>query len=145
MTPPHRIPILPGWWFWGRCEDTSEGIAGGPFGLCTHRLYYLVFLAQKADRDPCDCHRWWLPRGHDPGKRGYTPDVIVVQHGKPVRRNFRHEEMAVCSEMGLLPDFGKSIQLPTGQTVTVEFLPDKPGEYEFACQMGMRRGKLIVE
>jgi len=25
------------------------------------------------------------------------------------------------------------------------FLPDKPGEYEFACQMGMLRGKLIVE
>jgi plastocyanin domain-containing protein len=29
--------------------------------------------------------------------------------------------------------------------VAVEFLPDKPGEYEFACQMGMLRGKLIVE
>jgi len=69
----------------------------------------------------------------------------VVQHGKPVRCNFRHEEMAVCSEMVLLPDFGKSIQLPTGQTVAVAFLPDKPGEYEFACQMGMLRGKLMVE
>ena len=69
----------------------------------------------------------------------------MVQHGKPVRRNFRREETAVCSEMVLLPDFGKSIPLPTGQTVAVEFLPDKPGEYEFACQMGMLRGKLIVE
>jgi plastocyanin domain-containing protein len=29
--------------------------------------------------------------------------------------------------------------------VPVEFLPQKPGEYEFACQMGMLRGKLIVE
>jgi plastocyanin domain-containing protein len=47
--------------------------------------------------------------------------------------------------MVLLPDFGKSIPLPTGKTVAVEFLPDKPGEYEFACQMGMLRGKLIVE
>jgi len=27
----------------------------------------------------------------------------------------------------------------------VEFLPGEPGEYEFACQMGMFRGKLIVE
>ena len=78
-------------------------------------------------------------------KGGYTPDVIVVEHGKPVRLNFRREETAACSEMVLFPDFNKSAHLPTGETVPVEFLPDKPGEYEFACQMGMLRGKLIVE
>ena len=27
----------------------------------------------------------------------------------------------------------------------VEFTPDEPGEYAFACAMGMFRGKLIVE
>ena len=78
-------------------------------------------------------------------KGGYTPDVIVVQHGKPVRLNFRREETAACSEMVLFPDFDKSVRLPTGETVAIEFLPEKPGEYEFACQMGMLRGKLIVE
>lgn len=78
-------------------------------------------------------------------KGGYTPDVIVVQHGKPVRLNFRREETAACSEMVVFGDFGKSVKLPTGETVPVEFLPDKPGEYEFTCQMGMLRGKLVVE
>lgn len=78
-------------------------------------------------------------------KGGYTPDVVVVQHGKPVRLNFRREETASCSEKVLLPDFDKSADLPTGETVAVEFLPETPGEYEFACQMGMFRGKLIVE
>lgn len=78
-------------------------------------------------------------------KGGYTPNAIVVQHGRPVRLNFRREETASCSEMVLLPDFNKSARLPTGATVPIEFLPDKPGEYEFACQMGMLRGKLIVE
>ena len=78
-------------------------------------------------------------------KGGYTPDVIVVEHGKPVRLNFRREETAACSEMVLFPDFNKSVHLPEGEVVPVEFLPDKPGEYEFACQMGMLRGKLIVE
>ena len=78
-------------------------------------------------------------------KGGYTPDVIVVQHGKPVRFNFRREETAACSEMVVFNDFGKSAHLPTGETVPVEFLPEKPGEYEFTCQMGMLRGKLIVE
>src|SRR5436305_1713467 len=62
-------------------------------------------------------------------KGGYTPDVIVVQHGRPVRLNFVRAESAACSEMALLPDFNKSARLPEGATVPVEFLPDKPGEY----------------
>lgn len=78
-------------------------------------------------------------------KGGYTPDVLVVQHGKSVRFNFRREETAACSEMVVFNDFGKSAYLPTGETVPIEFLPEKPGEYEFTCQMGMLRGKLIVE
>ena len=78
-------------------------------------------------------------------KGGYTPNAIVVERGKPVRLNFRREESDACSEMVILGDFGKSAKLPTGEIVPVEFLPDKPGEYEFSCQMGMLRGKLIVE
>ncbi len=78
-------------------------------------------------------------------KGGYTPDVIVVEAGKPVRLNFVRQESASCSEMVLLPAFNKSANLPEGQTVPLEFLPKEPGEYEFACQMGMFRGKLIVE
>lgn len=78
-------------------------------------------------------------------KGGYTPDLVVVERGKPVRLNFRREETASCSEMVMLPDFEKSAQLPTGETVAVEFVPMEPGEYEFACQMGMFRGRLIVE
>ncbi len=78
-------------------------------------------------------------------KGGYTPDVIVVEHGKPVRLNFRREESAACSEMVVLADFGKSAKLPEGEIVPIEFLPEQPGEYEFTCQMGMLRGKLVVE
>ncbi len=58
---------------------------------------------------------------------------------------FTREETVACSEMVIFNDFGKSAHLPTGETVPVEFLPEKPGEYEFTCQMGMLRGKLIVE
>ena len=78
-------------------------------------------------------------------KGGYTPDVIVVEKGKPVRLNFVRAESASCSEMVLFPDFGKSAKLPEGETVSVEFMPSQPGEFEFQCQMGMLRGKLIVE
>ncbi len=78
-------------------------------------------------------------------KGGYTPDVILVERGKPVRLNFLRAESASCSEMVLFPDFNKSAHLPEGETVAVELMPDKVGEYEFQCQMGMLRGKLVVE
>ena len=78
-------------------------------------------------------------------KGGYTPDTIIVRHGKPVRLNFRREETASCSEKVIFADFNKSADLPTGETVPVEFVPDTPGEYDFACAMGMFRGKLVVE
>lgn len=78
-------------------------------------------------------------------KGGYTPDTIIVQRGKPVRLNFRREETATCSEKVIFADFGKSADLPTGEVVAVEFVAEKAGEYEFTCQMGMLKGKLIVE
>ena len=78
-------------------------------------------------------------------KGGYTPDVIIVEKGRPVRLNFVRTEAAACSEMVLLPDFQKSAILPEGETVAVEFLPDRVGEFAFQCQMGMLRGKIIAE
>ncbi|MBX3063315.1 MAG: cupredoxin domain-containing protein [Anaerolineae bacterium] len=78
-------------------------------------------------------------------KGGYTPDVIVVEKGKPVRLNFLRTESAGCSEMVLFPDFNKSANLPEGETVAIELMPSKAGEYQFQCQMGMLRGKLVVE
>ena len=47
--------------------------------------------------------------------------------------------------MVLFPDFNKGAKPPTGKTVAIKLLPDAPGLYEFACQMGLLRGKLIVE
>ncbi len=78
-------------------------------------------------------------------KGGYTPDVIVVEAGKPVRLTFVRQESASCSDTVLLPAFNKSAKLPDGETVPIEFLPRERGEFEFACPMGMFRGTLIVE
>lgn len=78
-------------------------------------------------------------------KGGYTPDIIVVKAGQLLRMRFTRQESSSCSEMVLFPDFNQSAKLPEGQEVTVEFTPEKPGEYGFQCLMGMLRGKLIVE
>lgn len=78
-------------------------------------------------------------------KGGYTPDIIVVKAKQPVRLRFTRQESSSCSEMVLFPDFDQSAKLPEGQEVTVDLTPEKAGEYGFQCQMGMIRGKLIVE
>ena len=78
-------------------------------------------------------------------KGGYSPDVIVVEAGKPVRLNFHRQETALCSEQVIFPDFNKQATLTPYQTVALQFTPEKPGEYGFQCGMGMLRGKLIVQ
>ena len=78
-------------------------------------------------------------------KGGYTPDTIVVERGRPVRLVFRREESALCSERVVLPGFDKSTLLPEGEEVAVEFVPQEAGEFPFTCQMGMLRGRIVVE
>ena len=78
-------------------------------------------------------------------KGGYSPDVIVVDRGRPVRLNFRREETSSCSEQVVLGDFGIARDLPAFKTTPVEFTPDKSGEFPFTCGMNMLHGKLIVQ
>jgi len=77
-------------------------------------------------------------------KGAYSPDVIVVEHGTPVRLTFLRQETAACSEEVVFSDFARRAQLPEGELVPVDFTPEHPGEYEFTCGMGMLRGKLVV-
>ena len=77
-------------------------------------------------------------------KGGYTPDVIQLRADTPSRLNFRREESAACTEMVVFPDFDRAAQLPEGETVAVDLPPAEPGEYQFSCQMGMVRGRLVV-
>ena len=76
---------------------------------------------------------------------GYSPNVIVVREGVPVRLNFYRDETAACSEQVVFGDFGIARDLPAFKTTPVEFVPDKTGEFTFTCGMNMLRGKLIVE
>lgn len=76
---------------------------------------------------------------------GYSPDVIVVREGLPVRLNFYRDETASCSEDVIFSDFRIARRLPAYTTTPVEFTPDKAGEFTFTCGMNMLRGKLIVQ
>ena len=78
-------------------------------------------------------------------KGAYSPDVIVVKQGVPVRLNFYRDETSPCSEEVILSDFRIARKLPAFQTTSIEFTPDKAGEFPFTCGMNMLHGKLIVE
>lgn len=78
-------------------------------------------------------------------KGGYSPDVIVVKEGVPVKLDFYRDESASCTEQVIFGDFGIARDLPAFKTTSIEFTPDKAGEFVFACGMNMVRGKLIVE
>ena len=78
-------------------------------------------------------------------KGGYSPDMVVVRAGRPVRLNFYRDETASCSEEVIFSDFGIAKRLPAFKTTSVEFTPEKPGEYTFTCGMNMMRGKVLVE
>jgi plastocyanin domain-containing protein len=78
-------------------------------------------------------------------KGGYSPDVIVVRQGVPVRLDFYRDETASCSEQVVFGDFGIARDLPAFQTTPIELMPARAGEFTFTCGMNMMRGKLVVE
>lgn len=78
-------------------------------------------------------------------KGGYSPDLIVVKQNRPVRLDFYRDETASCSEEVIFGDFGIARPLPAFTTTSIEFTPQKSGEFTFTCGMNMLRGKLVVE
>jgi plastocyanin domain-containing protein len=78
-------------------------------------------------------------------KGGYSPDVIVVKRGVPVKLEFFRDETSSCSDQVILGDFGIARDLPAFKTTAIEFIPDKVGEFSFTCGMNMLHGKLVVE
>jgi plastocyanin domain-containing protein len=75
---------------------------------------------------------------------GYSPGVVQVKSGRPVRLVFDRRDSGSCSEEVVFPDFGVRRFLPTGEKTVVEIIPPKAGRYDFACGMSMLRGSIIA-
>lgn len=75
----------------------------------------------------------------------YDPPVIRVPAGKPLTLRFIRKDASPCAEKVIFNGLDISADLPLGKPYELSFTPEKAGEYEFACQMAMYRGKLIVE
>jgi len=75
---------------------------------------------------------------------GYSPDLVQVVRGIPVRLEFDRQEAGDCSSRLVLPEFKVNQVLPAFQRTSVEFVPGEVGTFGFACGMNMLRGRLIV-
>ena len=76
---------------------------------------------------------------------GYSPNLIRVREGVPLRITFDRQESGECTSRVLFPDFAVNASLPAYERTTVELLPDRTGEFDFACGMNMVHGTLVVE
>ena len=76
---------------------------------------------------------------------GYSPSVVRVKAGRPVRLVFDRRDKGACSDEVVFPDFSVRRFTPTGVKTTIEVTPPKEGRYEFTCGMGMHRGALVAE
>ena len=75
-------------------------------------------------------------------KGGYSPQLIQVQAGRPVKLVFDRQESGECSSHVVFNDFNIDKTLPAFQTSTVQLTPPKAGDYPFACGMNMLHGML---
>jgi P-type Cu+ transporter len=78
-------------------------------------------------------------------KGGYSPDLVRVKAGTPVRLIFDRQDNSGCTERVVFPDFNLGRSLAAFAKTPVEFTPTEPGEYGWACGMNMLHGKVIVE
>ncbi len=75
----------------------------------------------------------------------YQPSQINVPVGKDSTLKFIRKDPSPCASAVLIDDLGVSEDLPTDQPKPITIHPERPGDYEFTCQMRMYRGVIHAE
>jgi P-type Cu+ transporter len=76
---------------------------------------------------------------------GYSPDLVRVRQGVPLRIVFDRQESGECTSRVVFADFAVNRPLPAFAQTAVQLVPDRAGEFGFACGMNMIHGTLVVE
>lgn len=75
----------------------------------------------------------------------YQPSNIEAKINHPITLRFIRADASPCAETVVFQSLNISKQLPLHEPVDLSLNIKKAGEYEFTCQMGMYRGKLLVK
>lgn len=76
--------------------------------------------------------------------KGYTPNLITVKSGEPVKLNLKSSDAFSCAAAFRIPSLGIVKNLQPNGVESVEFTPKNPGKIAFACSMGMYTGVINV-
>lgn len=74
----------------------------------------------------------------------YDPPSVRVPVGQAVTLRFLREDPNPCAERVSFDDLGINTELALGRPTDVTLRVERPGEYTFACDMGMYRGRLLA-
>lgn len=75
----------------------------------------------------------------------YDPSIIKAKKGQTLQLRFLRQDVTPCAEVVIFDQLNISAKLPINKPHKVTLTVKEVGEYDFTCQMGMYRGKLIVE
>lgn len=75
---------------------------------------------------------------------GYSPSVVRVRTGSPVRLVFDRKEKSPCSDEVVISAFGVRRFLKPFEKTVIDLTPTKAGAFEFTCGMSMLRGRIEV-
>ena len=121
MTPQVRFDVL-----------LFVGLLAISFAACASK-------APEAEKDPAVQEIKVIVKGE------YLPNRIVVKKGRPVRLLFYREDDSECTAQVVIPDLKVKQDLALKKETAVAFVPEKEGEFTFACGMDMMKGKLVVK
>ncbi len=75
----------------------------------------------------------------------YQPAYIQAHVNQPITLRFIREDATPCAEIVSFSSLNISQQLPINKATDIHLNIKEAGDYEFTCQMGMYRGRLIVK
>ncbi len=129
--------LLPG----GTCDPDGIAVVVGGLVLIAALAWYFS-APQKATNAQVEGGRQVVDITV---KGGYSPNLVRVEAGTPVRLRFHRQENSDCTARVVFPDLRKSASLEAFGTTTLDLDVAEPGEYAWACGMNMLHGTLIAE
>lgn len=78
-------------------------------------------------------------------KNGYEPQTVEVPKGVTTKLVFNRTNPSSYLAKVRSTDLDFEQDLPLNENVTISITPDKAGEYDYSCGMGMFHGKVVVK
>ncbi len=74
----------------------------------------------------------------------YQPATIEAKVNQPFILRFIREDASPCAELVIFDTLHINKALLLREPIDIKLTIKEPGDYDFTCQMGMYRGKLII-